>query len=252
MQQYLLELQSFRLSYIIKNIVFRVWRVTDILTITMNLFKEFRNPTDIYGAQRPLLILSYLSGITPFKLVGPTNNRRLEVTVMGFVNTFLHILIFGVCFILTLQRNESIIGYFFKTEISRIGDTLQLCTGLIALTITFICCLIRRYTIINVFHMMSRIDDRLKELGVETDYKTTLHYILLVLLVEALIYFTYLIGSVYLLKSFEVYPVIYVWVSFFLPCLIVSTIVAKFLCLVKQLRHRFLLLNKVRIIIIIF
>lgn len=208
-------------------------------------FKSVFKPTDIYGAQQPLIIITFLCGITPFKLVGSTGNRRIEMTIIGYINTIIHITIFGYCFVVTLNKNATIVGYFFNTQISKIGDMLQLCTGLLALTITFMCCLLKRHKVIGVIHFLQRIDEDFKELGIETDYKSTFRYILIVLSFKVMIYMVYLFGSYFLLDSVLVYPSVSVWVSFFLPHMVISSLISLFMCLIKQIRHRFLLLNKV-------
>lgn len=208
-------------------------------------FKSIFKPTDIYGAQQPLIIITFLCGITPFKLVGSTGNRRIEMTIIGYINTIIHITIFGYCFVVTLNKNATIVGYFFNTQISKIGDMLQLCTGLLALTITFMCCLLKRHKVIGVIHFLQRIDEDFKELGIETDYKSTFRYILIVLSFKVMIYMVYLFGSYFLLDSVLVYPSVSVWVSFFLPHMVISSLISLFMCLIKQIRHRFLLLNKV-------
>lgn len=94
------------------------------------------------------------------------------------------------------------------------------------------------------FHLMAKIDEQLKEIGVETDYKSTLKFIFCVLGFKFLFFIIYLIGSWILFKSADIYPNISCWISFFLPQLMISIIVFLFLCLVKQMKHRFLLLNK--------
>lgn len=208
-------------------------------------FNQLFKPKDIYGAQQPLIIFTFLCGITPFKLVGKTGNRRIEMTIIGYIHTIIHISVFGFCFVITLNKKATIVGYFFNTQISKIGDMLQLVTGLLALTITFMCCLLKRHKVIGVIHFLKKIDEDFKQLGIETDYKSTLRYILIVLTFKISIYMVYLFGSYFLLDSVLVYPCVSVWVSFFLPHMVISSLIALFMCLIKQIRHRFLLLNKV-------
>lgn len=207
--------------------------------------KTFLNPVDIYAAQTPLLKLSLITGIAPLKLIGSPGNRRLEVNLFGFMNTFLHICLFFGCYVRTIFFHESIVSYFFKTEISAVGDTLQLCIGLIGIIVTLLYSLIQRNKFVAWFHLMAKIDDHFKEIGVETDYKSTLKFISWVLLFKAIFFIAYLVGSWILFKTENIYPNFSCWVSFFLPHLMIAIIVVLFLCLVKQMKHRFLLLNKV-------
>lgn len=65
-------------------------------------------------------------------------------------------------------------SYFFKTEISVLGDTLQSAAGLIGIIVTLLYSLVQRKKFVLWFHLMAKIDQDLKEIGVETDYKSTL------------------------------------------------------------------------------
>lgn len=180
---------------------FRLWRV----------FKDFLNPTDIFTAQRPLLFLSLMSGIVPYKV---TNNAdsRLRINLFGFVILIIHLTFFGFCFVKTITVHDSIVSYFFKTEISAISDNLQLCIGLTGMCTVFLYSLIQRRKFVLWFHLMAKIDEQLKEIGVETDYQSTLKFIFLVLLVKFIFFNTYLIGSYVLFRISDLRPNYTCWV----------------------------------------
>lgn len=213
-------------------------------------FRDFLNPTDIYTAQTPLLTLSFVSGIVPYKV---TNNgsSRLQISFFGFTILILQLSLFGFCYVKTITVHESIVSYFFKTEISVLGDTLQLCIGLIGISTVFLYSLIQRHKFVLWFHLMAKIDEQLKEIGIETDYQSTLKFILLVLLVKFIFFNTYLIGSWILFKIANVSPNYTCWVVFFMPHIFISIIVVMFICFIKQMKHRFLLLNKVSVFLLL-
>lgn len=214
---------------------FKVW----------NPLKDLFHPTDIYTAQRPLLKLSLVSGIVPYK-ISNNGSPRLQISIFGFTILIIHLSLFGFCYVKTITVHESIVSYFFKTEISVLGDTLQLCIGLIGICTVFLYSLMQRHKFVLWFHLMFQIDEQLKEIGIETDYQSTLKFIFLVLLVKFIFFNTYLIGSWVLFKIAGIYPNYACWVVFFMPHIFISIIVVLFICLVKQMKHRFLLLNKVR------
>lgn len=209
-----------------------------------NPFKNLMNPTNVYNAQRPLLKLTLLSGIVPYKITND-GNSRLQISVFGFTILILHLSLFGFCYVRTITAHESIVSYFFKTEISVLGDTLQLCIGLIGIFSVFLYSLVQRHKFVLWFHLMSRIDEQLKEIGIETDYKSTIKFIFLVLFVKFIFFNTYLIGSWILFKIAGVSPNYACWIVFFMPHIFISIIVVLFICLVKQMKHRFFMLNKV-------
>lgn len=209
------------------------------------MWKEFKKPSDIFSAQYPLIIVSFLCGISPYKLVGDVGQRRLEHNYFGYVIAGLLLALYFVCYIDTLMDHESIVGYFFHTNITNIGNSLQLFTGLLGLTSTFAFSHLRRKKLVTMLQQLGKIDMIFRELGVETDYKYTVRYIVIVLVVKFIIFLTYLTGCHVLLRDADAHPKYTVWISFFLPQIMISMNVVKFMCYVKQLRHRFLLLNKV-------
>lgn len=210
-----------------------------------NPFRDLINPTDIYTAQRPLLKLSLVSGIVPYK-ISNDGDSRLRISVFGFTILIIHLSLFGFCYVKTITLHESIVSYFFKTEISALGDTLQLCIGLIGICTVFFHSLVQRHKFVLWFHLMAKIDEQLKEIGIVTDYQSTLKFIFLVLLVKFIFFNTYLIGCWILFKISNIYPNYACWIVFFMPHIFISIIVVLFICLVKQMKHRFLLVNKVR------
>lgn len=209
-----------------------------------NPFKELFNPTDIYSAQAPLLKLSLASGIVPYRIVND-GSARLRISVFGFAVLVIHLSLYGFCYVQTITSHDSIVSYFFKTEISVLGDTLQLCIGLIGIGTTIVYSLMQRQKFVQWFLIMHKIDEQLKEIGVVTDYKSTLKFIFLVLLVKFIFFNTYLIGSFVLFQINGINPNFTCWIVFFMPHIFISIIVVLFICFVKQLKHRFLLLNKV-------
>lgn len=212
----------------------------------LQMFHNFINPTDVFVAQRPLFLMSFLVGILPMNLAGREGKRRLEVTVFGFIITGLYGIMFTVCYIMTLIRHDSLTGYFFQSEIANIGNTLTLCTAFMTLTVTFVCCIVRRFKLIAVYNMLAKIDGKLKDLGVDIDYKSTLKFISVAVLTFVLVYGFYLCGSFWLLKSSNIFPNFTVWMTFFLPHAMTSMVTIMFMCIVKQIRHRIRCLNVVR------
>lgn len=211
--------------------------------------RNFANPKDVFLAQRPLFMMSFLVGILPMNLAGRDGKRRLEVTVFGFIITGIYGLIFAVCYIITLIRHDSLTGYFFQSDIANIGNTLTLCTAFMTLAVTFTCCIVRRFKLIAVYNMLAKIDAKLKDLGVDIDYKSTFRLIGVSVLTFMVVYGFYLGGSFWLLETSNVFPNFAVWMTFFLPHAMTSMVAIMFMCIVKQIRHRIRCLNVVRSII---
>uniref|UniRef100_A0AAG5DT01 Gustatory receptor n=1 Tax=Anopheles atroparvus TaxID=41427 RepID=A0AAG5DT01_ANOAO len=207
---------------------------------------SFLNPTDFYAAQRPVLRVSFLAGMTPFTVVkGPTELMMLRCTPFGYINSSLHAILFCSCYVNALLKGETITRFFFRTDISTLGDVLQFTIGLTALAMTFFCSIFQRNKLINAFHALASIDRRFKEIGMETNYKSTLHYNLLVMCTKVIISSLYLLLCLAVFISSSTYPNLATWMAFLMPYFMMSMVVVVFLCFVNQTKHRFHLLNKV-------
>lgn len=210
-------------------------------------FDSYLNPTNIYQANRPLLFISFLMGILPFRL---NINNTLQVTWYGFINTFLHILIFSSCFVITISTRDSFINYFFTTSISLFGDALLLVISFIAITIIFTTSIWKRYALINSLKELYNIDEQLQQLGVDINYKCTLHFILFSLILKYIVYTIYFSGSFMLLRNYNIRPNFTAWISYFLPHFMISMVSIQFFCIVKQITQRLSLINNVCILLL--
>ncbi|XP_049288830.1 putative gustatory receptor 28b [Anopheles funestus] len=208
--------------------------------------RTFLNPKDFYAAQRPVLRVSFLVGMTPFTVVkGPTELMMLRCTPFGYINSSVHVVLFCSCYVNALLNGETITRFFFRTDISTLGDVLQFTIGITALFMTFFCSIFQRNKLIKSFHALASIDRRFKEIGMETNYKSTLHYNLLVMCTKVIITTLYLVVCLTVFISSNTYPSVTTWMAFLLPYFMMSMVIVLFLCFVNQTKHRFHLLNKV-------
>jgi len=215
--------------------------------------KKFWNPTDIYTTYRPIFYITFLAGLTPVRVVdNEAGERKLVVANYGFIITFAHFILFGICYIYTIDKKDTIVGYFFQSGISLIGDTLQMFTTCFALIIIMVYCLMRRYILIECVHQLAKIDEDLHNIGIEINFKKMLNFIIITILIKVILYIVYLCGSYKLLSSAGLNPGISIYVSFFLPHLMISLVVVLFMCLVQHIYKNFYSLNKVICIIILF
>ncbi|XP_065084333.1 putative gustatory receptor 28a [Ochlerotatus camptorhynchus] len=214
--------------------------------VTRGWFRDLLNPKNFYAAQAPILRSTFFGGLTPFTVA---NRRRhdsaLECTTFGYVNSFIHAVTFCTCYVISLSKQESVTAHFFNSEISSLGDTLQVAVGIVALIMTFAYSIFRRQKLINAFQSLARTDQHFMEIGVETNYKSTLFYNYGLIIIQIFVQLTYIIISVSIVTSSGVLICAATWVSFFLPFNMMSMVVSLFVCLVNQSKHRFYLLNRI-------
>lgn len=98
---------------------------------------EFFKPKDSYAAEKTLLAITFVLGLTPLRVVGAHGKRRMSISHLGYGITIMQGIFFVYCFLHSFLVDESIVGFFFKTEISKIGDILQKFIGLSGMLILF-------------------------------------------------------------------------------------------------------------------
>ncbi|XP_053691877.1 putative gustatory receptor 28a [Sabethes cyaneus] len=208
-------------------------------------WRDFVNPASFYAAQSPILRITFITGMTPFTVMKVGRKYVLQCTAFGYLNSIIQTAIICICFAVSLINQESITRYFFSTEISVLGNSLQFFTGLSAFVMTFFYSVFRRDRLIRAFHSLAKTDEHFKEIGVETDYRSTLLYNCFIMIYQVIIQIVYIGISVAVLFASNIHPRFTAWVAFFIPYLMMATIIVLFLCLVNQTKHRFYLLNKV-------
>lgn len=213
--------------------------------MALEWIRRLLNPKTFYAAQRPILRTTFVFGMTPFTVMCRNSESVLECTLFGYINSSIHAVIFCSCYVIALIKWESVTEHLFNTEISTLGDILQILIGLSALVMTFIYSIVQRNKLIHAFHSVAETDVHFKKIGVETDYKSTLKFNYVIIFVQFCVQITYCVISVSILSSSGVYPCITAWVSFFYPYLMMSMVTVLFICLVNQAKHRFYLLNKI-------
>lgn len=209
------------------------------------IFKCTFNPKDIYSSHRPMLFVYWGQGLFPYKL----NKVKTELisSKLGFSLTIFHLILYFICFFVTVFNNQSFVVYFFQTEISVIGGYLQFVTSFGAIVSLYSTAIFRRQKMRLVLDSLYAVDRRFKDLHQEIDHKAVFHLILIAWNVLVILNISFILLSVLLLRTKETFPDFVVWWSFFLPYLIVTLVVVKFVTVMGQILQRFRGLAEVRI-----
>lgn len=208
-------------------------------------WKEARDPSDIYASLSPLLFIAASSGITPLSMSGRKGFRKLKVTQFRLCVTFFNICVMIACYMQAILRNETIVGYFFDNEVSRIGNVLQLMSGIVVITVIYSVSMYKRHAIVGIVRNLANIDEQLLTLGVKVKYKKLLVYAYIHFVFQLTLNFVYLIGSYRLLTSMDIYPSASAYMTFFCPYIVTTVVVIMFSCIIKLISERFIVLNKV-------
>lgn len=213
------------------------------LNYVRKVIADARCPVDIYAALRPLLLVCFLNGISPFKIAGTLGNRRLVVTGFGFAFTLFYLLWFCTSCVLRVVNQPSIVSIFFSSKVSRLVDTIRITTTFVGIGLTLIMCFLKRNKLRKLIHVLAQIDKRFIALGVKINYKNISRNVCAIVVLQWSIEVTY-VGVLYVLfRSLERLPTIFVWMYFVLPFVIVMTLKSKFVCMMNVIRNQFRRIN---------
>ncbi|SPP82003.1 blast:Putative gustatory receptor 28b [Drosophila guanche] len=208
-------------------------------------WRELFSPRDAHGAEQTLLLCTYILGLTPFRLRGPAGQRQFQLSRIGYLNALLQLSFFSYCFLRALIQQQSIVGYFFKSEISEVGDSLQKFIGMTGMSILFLCSTIRVRLLIHLCNLISHIDGHLLDVGVSFNYPAIMRLRHSQLLLMSAVQLAYLASSTWMLLRNDVRPSYPVAVAFYVPLIFLLSTVILFGAFLHRLWQHFEALNKV-------
>lgn len=213
----------------------------------LNSFNQFisdlRQPLDLYAALRPMTFICFMSGISPFKMVGTPGNRQLVVTVFGLANSVFHFGWFCLCYALRVFNQQSLLSYLFNSKVSRFGENIQVITSFMAIGFTMILCFLKRDKLRKLLYLLSEVDGKLLDLGANINYKNISRLVWTMLVLQWTIKLTFVGATFILLGSLENPPGFFEWIFFFLPFAIISALKAKYVCIMRLIKNRFSYIN---------
>ncbi|XP_032294481.1 putative gustatory receptor 28b isoform X2 [Drosophila virilis] len=202
--------------------------------------------SQVYEALRPLFFLTFLYGLTPFHVVRrKMGESYLKMSCFGIFNIFVYIVLCGFCYISSLRQGESIVGYFFRTEISTIGDRLQIFNGLIAGAVIYASAILKRCKLLGTLTILHSLDTNFSNIGIRVKYSRIFRYSILLLVFKLLILGVYFVGVFQLLVSLGVTPSFCVCMTFFLQHSVVSIAICLFCIIAFSFERRLSIVNQV-------
>lgn len=210
--------------------------------------RRFFQAQQLYESLQPIFVITFWHGLTPFFIKSDgAGNKKLKESIFGYINMFLHITIYVACYVLTLMNNfETVAGYFFNTGVSRFGDTLQILSGLIGITIIYFTAMLPKHRLEYSLRTIQDIDLMLHNVGVKIIYTKLLHYCYFSILIVFAVDTAYSCGNFFLLKSANLEPSTPLYIVFTLQHTVISIATAMYQGFVKMLEMRLIMLNKVR------
>ncbi|XP_017840189.1 putative gustatory receptor 28b isoform X1 [Drosophila busckii] len=226
--------------------VVRVALALSVMSATLHRVRRYFISSQVYEALRPLFFLTFLYGLTPFHVVRrKMGESYVKMSCFGIFNIFVYIILVGFCYISSLRQGESIVGYFFRTEISVIGDRLQIFNGLIAGAVIYTSAILKRCKLLGTLTILHSLDTNFSNIGVRVKYSRIFRYSILLLVFKLLILGVYFVGVFQLLVSLGVTPSFCVCMTFFLQHSVVSIAICLFCIIAFSFERRLSIVNQV-------
>lgn len=216
----------------------------------MSFLKALFSPSDAYGAVQTVIWFNFLLGLTPFRLHNePTSEqlRTLRISQLGYLNTLLQVIFFMYCFIHSLADQASIVGFFFKSEISQIGDTLQKFIGLLGMLTLFGISSCECRVIVSLCDTVAYVDKRFLNIGVIFNYRYIMKLTHLKLFLVITLNASYMSSCFWMLFHNDIWPTFQAMITFFMPHVFLLSVVVLFSTFLFRLQQHFDLINKVRL-----
>lgn len=207
--------------------------------------KGYFNPSTLYSSQWLMIMSCNIFGLIPFQFDTTDGKEHFKCSLFGIFAAASHITLFGVCLSLTLYHNEHFVSAFFETDISQVTSIIQLSISFVALAIIYPNFYIKKLKLLKVFDILSKVDGKFMWTENIAEYKRTFYYSVKWIVSNLIICGIYISGSYVIQINLDRPAQLSAWASFFLPHFVLSFVILKFLCIMRQLQNRFRSLNKV-------
>lgn len=212
----------------------------------MSFIRDLRNPCDFFASVQFIVFIAFIFGLTPVRITGNIGNRFLYLSRGGYLITLLHMGMFATTFMMALIEGTSIVGYFFKSAVAQIGDSIQKTIALVGINYMYKSFFSNRQGLILLCNSLSQVDKQLSEMGTTFSYKKTSLIVNLELVLILFLNVAFIITANYvILRPNDIYPPYSVSYSFFALPVLISIVVLMFSVFIARLQERFGILRKV-------
>lgn len=213
----------------------------------MIYLKDIIYPKDSYATDQVLLKITYFMGLTPVCISQKKKNeqRVIYISQLGILISLSQMSFFMYCFLYSLIMDESIVSYFFKTDVSKAGDLLQKFMAMLGMMMMFIESLRKSQDLINLYHAIAKSDKSFLNVGIEFSYAYILKFRLLKLIFVSVVILIYVGSSFYMLYHNNVWPKYEAMVAFYSPLILLLVMVVLNITFIMRFTQYFDSLNGV-------
>ncbi|XP_023173767.1 putative gustatory receptor 28a [Drosophila hydei] len=211
--------------------------------MVLKVLQRMSQADNVFQSLRPLTYIS-LVGLAPFQL-NLNADKEVHTSSYSFIAGIVHFLFFVLCFVASIREGDSIIGYFFQTNITKLGDGTLRLTGIIAMCTIFGFAMFKRQRLVSIIQNNIIVDEIFVRLGMKLDYRRILLFTFLISMGIVIFNVVYMCVSYGLLVSATISPSFVTFMAFALPHINISLMVFKFLCTTHLAQSRFSMVNEI-------
>lgn len=203
----------------------------------------------LYECLRPLFCVTYLYGLTSFYIScqDASGQRDIKKSWFAYFNGIVHIVLYSVCYILTINNNcESVASYFFRSRITYFGDLMQIVSGFIGVTVIYLTAIIPKHRLEQCLQKFHTMDVQLHSVGIKIMYSKVLRYSYAVMISMFVVNFGFSWGTFGVLYSSDVTPTLALHFTFMIQHTVIAMAIAMFSCFTYLVEMRLVMVNKVR------
>ncbi|XP_032294482.1 putative gustatory receptor 28b isoform X1 [Drosophila virilis] len=202
----------------------------------------------LYECLRPLFRVTYLYGLTSFYIScqDASGQRDIKKSWFAYFNGIVHIVLYSVCYILTINNNcESVASYFFRSRITYFGDLMQIVSGFIGVTVIYLTAIIPKHRLEQCLQKFHTMDVQLHSVGIKIMYSKVLRYSYAVMISMFVVNFGFSWGTFGVLYSSDVTPTLALHFTFMIQHTVIAMAIAMFSCFTYLVEMRLVMVNKV-------
>ncbi|EDV99231.1 putative gustatory receptor 28b [Drosophila grimshawi] len=202
----------------------------------------------LYESLTPLFHVTCWYGLTSFYISCRDENccRYIKKSWLGYLNGIIHIGVYTVCYILTINNNcESVASYFFRSRITYFGDMLQIVSGFIGITVIYLTAIIPKHRLEQCLQKFHTMDLQLHSVGIKIMYSKVLRFSYAIMFSMFLVNFAFYWGTFAVLYSSNVSPTWALHFTFMVQHTAISLAVNLFNCFTYLVEIRLVMVNKV-------
>lgn len=172
---------------------------------------------NIYEAVHPLLTLTHLLGMSPYKFIIEQGQPRMVIVIPWLLWSLFIQLLYTASVIIVTIRKENLTTMLNLSVLHQIGDILRVQLGFIMVVVMGLSTLINFKCYPNILQYMIHVENLMIEMDLKKNYSKYKSFHIVCLLTFLSLQFIYTIFSIRLIKLWDLEPSFYFSMAMYTP-----------------------------------